>query len=201
MRIRHQTYRLALITLAAMALRPESIEAQIAAPVVLRVYGMGTLPPGIADRARQVVGEIYSAAGTRIEWRSGSDTAETPGGFQVSLLFRRRSDADTPLLVLGFAPATRGRLVYVLYDHVEAFAVANHLEIGHALGHVMAHEVGHVLLPSHAHSRTGLMSGNLNFQSLRRKRQGALLFTSRQAAQIRARLTADEGAIALNTEH
>src|SRR5215203_4592533 len=116
MRMRHQTYRLALITSAAMALRPESIEAQIAAPVVLRVYGMGTLPPGIADRARQVVGEIYSAAGTRIEWRSdGSDTAATAGGFQVALLFRRQSDADTPLLVLGFAPATRGRLVYILY--------------------------------------------------------------------------------------
>lgn len=199
MDIRPRTCRLTLATLTAMALWPAAARAQMTAPVVLRAYGIETLPPGIADRAREVVGQIYSAAGARVEWRTASSDASFPGGFQISLIIRRQSEADAPPSVLGFAPAPHGRLVYILYDHVEVFAVTNHLDIGHALGHVMAHEVGHVLLPARAHSKDGLMSGNLDFQPLRARPHMTLLFTARQAAQIRERLTTSE-AVAFNSE-
>jgi hypothetical protein len=198
---RHRTYRLALAVVALTA-HPAMTEAQIVvtAPLVLQVYGLTTLPPGVGDRAQDVVDRIYSAAGTRVAWRlAGTGTPEIPGGFQVSVIFRRQSEADAPLAVLGFAPAPRGRLVYVLYDHVEAFAIANHLDIGHALGHVIAHEVGHVLLPGRAHSRSGLMRSNLDYQLLRVMPHGELTFTASEAMQIRTRLTTTGNAVVLNT--
>ena len=53
------------------------------------------------------------------------------------------------------------------------------------LGHVVAHEMGHLLLPLHAHSSSGIMQAGLNMQLAA---QGGLFFTASQAYQIRTQL-------------
>lgn len=189
----HGIFRLA-IAFTVVAASPVAAGAQtaIAAPVILKIGGLSILPPGAAERAQQVVTRIYSAASTRVAWRPAGETEPLPDdGFLISVIIRRQlQEEEVPRLILGFAPNPRGRVAYVLYDHVAAFAMANHLDLGQTIGHVIAHEVGHLLLPEKAHSRTGLMQENLNFQTLRRAPHGEIPFTPRQAAQIQARLTA-----------
>ena len=60
------------------------------------------------------------------------------------------------------------------------------------LAHVMAHEVGHLLLP-HGHSATGLMRANWDAADLRRAVYRQLNFTAEQAELIRARLRGTTG--------
>lgn len=55
------------------------------------------------------------------------------------------------------------------------------------LAHVMAHEIGHLLLP-YGHSSTGLMRANWDVADLRRAVYRQLKFTPEQAALIRAKL-------------
>ena len=55
-------------------------------------------------------------------------------------------------------------------------------------GHVIAHEIGHVLLGPNAHSTAGLMAASLD---LPRIALGGLWFDRIQAAIIRARLACD----------
>jgi hypothetical protein len=53
------------------------------------------------------------------------------------------------------------------------------------LGHAIAHELGHLLLDTPAHSRYGLMTGRWGPAELDRAASGSLLFSSAEAATMR----------------
>jgi hypothetical protein len=56
------------------------------------------------------------------------------------------------------------------------------------LSRVIAHELGHLLMPGEPHSATGVMRSSVNDRDLRLAASDRLLFTAEQAAQIRSRL-------------
>jgi hypothetical protein len=58
------------------------------------------------------------------------------------------------------------------------------------LGHLMAHELGHLLLASTAHSSKGLMRSRWSGADLRLAMRGGLLFDSQQAKRIASNLKA-----------
>ncbi len=53
------------------------------------------------------------------------------------------------------------------------------------LGQVMAHEIGHLLLGIERHSETGLMQAHWDLPDVRQLLQGTLLFTPREAQDLR----------------
>ena len=62
--------------------------------------------------------------------------------------------------VLGVAPGHKERrdfAVWAFYERIEDTAMLLGLDSGLLLGHVIAHEMGHVLLPDDSHPQTGLM--------------------------------------------
>jgi hypothetical protein len=56
------------------------------------------------------------------------------------------------------------------------------------LGTVIAHELGHLLLGSHAHSYAGVMTPIWRGEVLQLEAMGCLLFTHDQASLMRRRL-------------
>ena len=58
------------------------------------------------------------------------------------------------------------------------------------MGHAIAHEVGHLLLPRGTHGPAGLMRGTWGMEDMRDAVQGHLGFSTMEAAIIRARLAA-----------
>ncbi len=58
------------------------------------------------------------------------------------------------------------------------------------LGHLMAHEIGHVLLGDNSHSPQGMMSARFSSGDLRLALDGLLFFDSKQAALMKERLAA-----------
>ena len=97
--------------------------------------------------------------------------------------------------VMGLAPGSgpERQSVYVFYDRVEAFAVKHiadtHADAAQILGHVIAHEIGHLLLNDQTHSATGIMRGPWNLWDVQNASYGYLLFTTRQAEAIRAEVS------------
>ena len=92
----------------------------------------------------------------------------------------------------GSAPGTRterGRIAYVFYDRVRTIAQKAHQVDGDPLGIVIAHEIGHLLLPYGSHSDTGLMRGLWSAEEIRRIDVRTLAFTPSQARDIRLRVS------------
>jgi hypothetical protein len=95
-----------------------------------------------------------------------------------------RSDQDA----MGFAvrdstAAGRVGMAFVLFDRVEDSASSHHVSISRVLGQVIAHELGHLLLPVNSHSKRGIMRAVWNLRS------GLLeYFTTAQAQTIQRRL-------------
>ena len=58
------------------------------------------------------------------------------------------------------------------------------------LGHLIAHEIGHLLLPGTDHSASGIMCPQMREGDWNLARVGALTFTPRQAAMLRAEVAA-----------
>ena len=90
---------------------------------------------------------------------------------------------------LGFAsPLAPSSQVVVLWDRSNTMAESSGVPAGILLGHAMAHELGHLLLQSMEHSRTGIMRSRWGKEELLRAESGRLLFTADQATAMTERL-------------
>jgi hypothetical protein len=96
--------------------------------------------------------------------------------------------------VMGLAPGTGPdrHLVYVFYDRIESANDTQltrrdgiHVPTSQTFGHVIVHEIGHVLLNMEVHSNTGIMRGGWDLKDLQEIAYGCLLFTPLQAEAIR----------------
>jgi hypothetical protein len=90
--------------------------------------------------------------------------------------------------VLGMAPTTkqvRGTQAWAFYTAIQAAALPNGVVPTLLLGHVIAHELGHLLLPDNVHSQTGLMRDGWDELQLIRATTRNLTFTPEESALIR----------------
>jgi hypothetical protein len=90
--------------------------------------------------------------------------------------------------VLGVAPQETNR-VYLFWDRIARRAEEEFVLPQIVLGRVLAHEIGHHMLPQQGHSDTGIMRPTLNYQAHKLP-----AFTDAQAESIRKLLT--EGSLA-----
>ncbi len=86
--------------------------------------------------------------------------------------------------VLGVAPHQTGR-VYVFWDRIARRAWENDVLPQIVLARVLAHEIGHHMLPLQGHSDSGIMRPSLDYRSA-----APPTFTDAEAAAIRASLSA-----------
>jgi len=78
----------------------------------------------------------------------------------------------------------------VFYPSVEKLRSACDANLSRVLGHVMAHEIGHLLLGPRSHSALGIMQPQWQGEALRRIGMGTLLFTAEQARSMQESLLA-----------
>ena len=110
-------------------------------------------------------------------------------------------------------------MAYVFYERAEQLArqqmaekrlretstgiVERRADIGQILGHVIAHELGH-LLGLRSHARTGIMRADWNLTDLQDIAYGYLLFTPRQAdvisTEVRRRIAPRDEALMARLE-
>jgi hypothetical protein len=147
--------------------------------VAVAICDLEGVPNVLIDLAEEVAGEVYRDAGVELEW-ADHDCHPGEGVFAVNVTSREMAGTLVSDHTIGFAE-TGTRDATVLYDRVKWFARRYHLNCGVMLGYVIAHELGHLLLPPRAHSAEGVMRAILDLH-LAAERQ--LRFTSQQAALI-----------------
>jgi hypothetical protein len=161
------------------------------------VYDYAGVAPDIRAAAAEVTRHIYAAIGIDIVWvdrcplacnigfsrEAHTDTQD--GHLMVTILPDGMSVQEFPAGVLGAAPEN-GSVAYAFFGRIRAFAFDRNLLMGTLLGHVIAHEVGHILLRE-GHAPKGLMRAKWVDGELVLAKLGRLGFTAMQARRIRSR--------------
>lgn len=195
--------RLSLVCLASVALLFEASDArgsqQAESPrldrsneirVALITEGSSQPHSQVLLEARQQATMIYDAIGVSLAWtdQRGMDDGAAPTHLVAVVLSDARTEQflrskEVPLSVLGVAPYQTGR-IYVFWDRIARRARENDVLPQIVLARVLAHEIGHHLLPLQGHSDSGIMSPSVDYGV-----GEAPAFTSIQAASIRQLLS------------
>ena len=170
--------------------------------MTIRVYDYQHLPLASIARAQQRVTDIYSTIGVRTEWREvtrpsqaqGFDPKTIPDAEDLLVIVlrpemsRHKQFSDNVLGSAVVTPHDGGRIAYVLFDRLKEMAKVAAADPMDAMGVVIAHELGHLMLPGQGHSSMGLMRATWSPRELRSAFEGQMAFTTEQGISIRSRL-------------
>src|SRR5581483_7590197 len=152
--------------------------------------------PGIADdtlaKAIAIVARVYQAFGVRLQM---SDSAAPPADGLTPwrrVVVKSSATKEFPSAfgsshVMGISPRNGdapGRIGYVFFDAVSQTAKRNDLPLYMLLGYAMAHELGHLLLPTDAHGKGGVMRANWDANDMRLMRLGRLGMEDREVVRL-----------------
>lgn len=129
--------------------------------VTLRVHNTARVAPETLQAAQTVATEVFEAIGVQLVWREGGASAPPSSAMTLDIVLTSRRQANED--VLGAALLNSAR-IYVFYDRVKQLARTRQLPSGTILGRVLAHEVGHHVLPGQGHSQWGIMRDTVDDQ-------------------------------------
>ena len=147
-------------------------------------------PTRTLARAQSVTSQIFAASGIELQW------TQTPiEGRRVRLTVVNHRLKSLPKHAVGYATLTPGgteSYAIVSLPAVEEVARSEDVALEIVLGASLAHEIGHLLLRSPAHSSTGVMSPRFTRRELRLAASGRLLFSTQEAERLRAAIVPPE---------
>ena len=169
--------------------------------VTVDVFNDAGVASPVLNSAELEAKRIFDAAGIEIRWRdclpaqgapadSSCHALRAPNHLSLRILpGADKQNADIFGVAFLAADGT-GAYSDVFYGSVEKLQTEGHSNIARLLGHVMTHEIGHLLIGSHAHAPWGIMAAKWHDQELRRLEMGTLFFTAEQEKSISDRLHA-----------
>ena len=172
----------------------------------IRLYNRADVSPQILDRAAEEATRILATAAVDIVWQQGpADSPEARAFDQTGrgkgqhpkpdtrnylvVNIRRGDPASAFPGALGFAlpDAQIGVHATIFYDRIERLTQLVIITVPKMLGHVMAHEIGHVLLGSTEHSSAGIMKARWDRSDFQYSQAGYMDFTREQRRVMRER--------------
>ncbi|HET9400827.1 MAG TPA: hypothetical protein VFO34_07740 [Candidatus Acidoferrales bacterium] len=183
-------------TQSAAADSPNSATAISAAEskALVAVYNQAGISQKTVLKAEKITSIVFRDAGLQIEWVNCDTLHQTEldarcshlssrARFELHIL-RKSQDISPAILGLAFVPeAGTGRHADLFYDSVVRMQAESSVDAATILGHVAAHELGHLLIGKE-HSRTGLMRANWTREDLGDASRGLLLFSSEESRAL-----------------
>jgi hypothetical protein len=174
-----------------IALTASAVSADERPQLFVHVDNRAGVPERELAIAREHTQLIFREAGIKIEWGGGRfpmsimGPAALDGRQRVALMLVNAEEDPNAVssgCTLGFA-VREPAVAYAFYNRIATLGGIHPIDPRLVLGRVIAHELGHVLLPPHAHSASGIMRSNLDLEPVNPDR-----FTSDQAQALRRRL-------------
>lgn len=171
-----------------------------ASGVVIRFFNIAQLSADTVAELEQEASRLFTNAGIGITWQQGDPDADEVWSVDFSatpcseflrstvLLLRVIPQAPPGLraVALGTAlPCAKyGPQATVFRDRIEKIALSIPVSMGRVLGHVVAHEIGHVLMRSADHARVGVMRDTWGDQEWKAVSDRELAFTHAEADRM-----------------
>ena len=183
-----------------MAGTSEAADHEAAPTIVLHVTNKAGVSGADFAAAQAETYRVFDAIGVRTVWRDAaaeSDRESSALHLSIALLspeiVRRRASEGIGDDVLGTASKAAG-WAYILCERITALAARTRMDARTLLGRVIAHEIGHLVLPEVGHGNHGIMADGID-----RSPSGTfqLTFTPRESRAIhgmlRSRASRSEG--------
>lgn len=183
--------RLGWLGVLLVVLSASGTDASDRPRVVVHLDDRAGVPARDFAAARQEVELIFGEAGIAVTWAEGrfpasiiGPSAAKDGRRHVALLLVNAGEDSQPSAgcMLGFANR-KPAVAYAFYNRIVEQGELRPINVPAVLGRVVAHELGHVLLPPNAHSAHGIMRSNLDLEPVNPDR-----FTTDQARALRSNL-------------
>ena len=168
--------------------------------VTVFVSNSATAPEKIVLAAEQNAGRIFHQAGVELEWVNCGGQAVslsqaqcldnvTSLGLVVRIIPHARTLGDD-IFGVSFVDHDSGTYADLFFEPIEQLHQQNRdISLAPILGDVLAHELGHLLLGSNAHSRDGIMQPHWTREQLHRVAIGQMRFSKEQSARMRTRIS------------
>jgi len=158
---------------------------------VVRVDNLAGVLPDHLRFAEARASEVFARIGASIRWvdQEGSASQHLTPSFTVVLVSAEMAEGRAQLAslfvdALGLANPSVHR-AHVFYDRVAALNVGTPRTIPSLLGDVIAHELGHLMLPPPGHAWGGIMRPGVETKSW-----AVQTFTRPQAREVLSRIRA-----------
>ncbi len=206
------------VGVSALAQPLQEVSHGLEPSATIRVYDLEHVDPTVLEYAKHAAKHVFTDAGIELQWvdclHGGANQdrcGQSPGSGEVALRILRRSKESTQAtgrLTNGIAIRTGSAEVIsgwvsIFYERTQVIAAQlqnDYPELdtaaarGMVLGHFMAHEIGHILLPANSHSAAGIMKARLESTEWGQAIRGTLLFTRKESELMRRRLQETERA-------
>jgi hypothetical protein len=168
--------------------------------ITLRVANYAHVPDAALAAAEGTARRLLHEAGVDTRWLEcplagasvDPEPRRGPADFFLTVVSKMMREPRSRHDALGFAlPCPQGRggcLAYIFYSRIETMVADGDDSLSDTLGHVMAHEIGHLLLGPR-HSPVGIMQEEWTREDLERAARDQLTFTSPQMELLRAATT------------
>jgi hypothetical protein len=165
--------------------------------IAVLVHNHAKVSKEVLEHAEAEAARIFGAAGVKLRWvdcSNGEVCHHQPRAneFVLNIVPDGKTTSDLVYGVSFLGPAGEGKYSDVFFRRIEAASAIGGENVSRFLGTVAAHELGHLLLGSHAHTYDGIMSAVWKAPVLRRMETGSLLFTNQQCVAMRTRVAGQE---------
>jgi hypothetical protein len=173
----------------------------------------------VAPQLKNEAAEIWRPYGVQLAWTNADVSELAPGSVSLDVSVDRQFEKSRRLdgpRVLGHAlmnPAAAWQPIHVSFEATESVlaqrttgprsiaGIVPDQDLARALGRVLAHEIGHVLLGAAGHDRAGLMRATFIPDELAEPDSRPFRLTCSSAARLRSRLDALTGYAQRGAEH
>jgi hypothetical protein len=186
-----------LLLLSASTAKPSGFST---IPVSVSVYNDAGAPTGVLLQAENIAARIFEQAGLNVKWINCPFVAPGlpdaaicrkaifPAYFQQRIVSPHPGLSESSFGVSYLSSEGVGCYSYVFYQRLAEQLRVSEQNAAVLLGHVMAHEIAHLLLGTNSHSASGIMRAHWYAQELASANKGELLFTPDQARAMKERL-------------
>ncbi len=148
------------IRIAGILVAGLTAHARDSKPADVTVYVNGDSPGSVYSSARETATWIFARIGVRVAWHDGelSEGAPPASPVTIQVQFTHKAPAGVSGDALACALPFGGHAVAitVMFDRIRFVANGSSREAP-ILAHVLAHEIGHVLLRTDGHTDVGVM--------------------------------------------
>jgi hypothetical protein len=168
----------------------------------ISVFNDAKVAPGMLASAEASASRVFHQAGLETEWvdcpaspngasaNTRCAAVEFPKHLHVRILPRSRTLTGSTLGISFLGADETGCYSDVFLEPIASLSLNSGETMGVALGHVMAHEIAHLLLGSRSHASAGIMRGQWQGKELLAASRGRLLFTREESRTMRTKLYA-----------
>ena len=171
--------------------------------ITITVHNDAGVPAGTLRQAEEEAQQVFQQAGIEVRWLHCSPAPIAPEGKKESracaeavypehlqLRIARRSIGLTraTMGISYLSEDGKGCYADLFYEQVEELHEKTNVRLATILGHIAAHETGHLLLGTNSHAPRGIMRAMWQREELASASKGVLFFSGSESRQMKERL-------------